>query len=260
MSRNVMISLVVLGVALIASGSADAADPTLEQVYHAATAGKMGEALGMMDQVLHDHPNSAKAHFVEAELMAKQGRLADAKTELSTAQHLAPGLPFATSQAVLELQARLSGSRGESVTQPLRADAGHGFPLNLLVLGIGLVAFILLAARFMMRRTALPMGGSYGPAAPIQPYGGGGVAPMGGGMGSGILGGLATGAAVGGGMVAGEALMHHFLDGNSGSAQAAPLTDSGNFFPAQDDMGGSDFGISDASWDSSSGMGGDDWS
>jgi uncharacterized protein len=263
MSRNAMISLMVLGAAFIASGSTYAADPTLEQVYHAAESGKMAEAQTMMDQVLRDHPNSAKAHFVEAELMAKQGRLTDAKTELATAERLAPGLPFAKPQAVSGLQARLSGSNGlaEGLAQPVRA-AGHPFPLSTLLLGVGLLAFILLAARFMMRRTALPMMGApgYGPAAPMQPYAGGGMAPMGGGMGSGILGGLATGAAVGGGMVAGEALMHHLLDGNSGGAQAAPLADSGPFLPSQDDLGGSDFGISDGSWDNSSSMGADDWS
>ena len=82
----------------------------------------------------------------------------------------------------------------------------------------------------------------------------------GGGIGSGIVGGLATGAALGAGMVAGEELVHHFTDGNRDNY--IPNQGGGgwdNAPPAQNtDMGGNDFGISDAgSWDSGGGGGGD---
>ena len=99
----------------------------------------------------------------------------------------------------------------------------------------------------------------------MQPYGGG-MAPMGGGIGSGIMGGLATGAAVGVGMVAGEELAHHFMDGgHSDVGNAAPVADSwGN---SSNGMGGSNFGIADnSSWDDNSNVadvgsdvGGGDW-
>ena len=49
----------------------------------------------MMDQVLRHPPNSATAHFVMAELLAKEGRVSNARSELATAERLAPGLPFA---------------------------------------------------------------------------------------------------------------------------------------------------------------------
>ena len=76
-------------------------------------------------------------------------------------------------------------------------------------------------------------------------------------MGSGILGGLATGA----GMVAGEALMHHFTDGNRASNNTFDAPYARDDQPAPNDMGGTDFGVSDSdSWDDSSGGGGDDWS
>jgi hypothetical protein len=83
---------------------------------------------------------------------------------------------------------------------------------------------------------------------------------MAGGMGSGIIGGLATGAAIGAGMVAGEALMHHFTDGERPQGNVAPPP-AGNFDALPNDMGGSDFGVSDGSsgWDDSSGGGGSDW-
>ena len=40
----------------------------------------------MMDQVLRDPPNSAMAHFVMAELLAKEGRVSNARFELATAE------------------------------------------------------------------------------------------------------------------------------------------------------------------------------
>jgi len=111
----------------------------------------------------------------------------------------------------------------------------------------------------------MPAYGPNGPTGPMPPFGAGPVAGGMGGMGSGIMGSLATGAAVGAGIVAGEALMHHFTDGHR-SDSAAPLAADSNLNsvqpPASYDMGGSDFGVSDtSSWDDSSGGGGggDEW-
>ena len=92
--------------------------------------------------------------------------------------------------------------------------------------------------------------------------------PASGGMGSGIMGSLATGAAMGAGVVAGEALMHHFVDGNKSNIAPEPsLPDTSPWNTSSnindnDDMGGTDFGIADSSsWDDDSADdGNDDWS
>ena len=84
-------------------------EPTINQVYEAARAGRIDQANAMMKQVLAAHPNSAKAHFVHAELLAQQGRLDAARTSLARAEEIAPGLPFANRTAVDGLRARLSG-------------------------------------------------------------------------------------------------------------------------------------------------------
>jgi hypothetical protein len=91
--------------------------------------------------------------------------------------------------------------------------------------------------------------------------------PMGGGIGSGIAGGLASGLAVGAGVVAGEELAHHFLDGDRRGTVAPPVQSSDSFDGGSinNDMGGSDFGVSDSdSWDDGGsggdGGGGGDWS
>jgi uncharacterized protein len=256
--------MVLVAVSLI-SGTALAAEPTLHDVYQAAEAGRLKEAQSMMDQVLRDHPDSAKAHYVEAELLAKQGRGADAEVELSTAERLAPGLAFVKPEAVEALKARI-GTRGttQSALHGFQPPASNGLPWGMVLIGLGVVAFIIFVARAMGRRNpVVPAGGSgYGPGGTVQPYGAGGVPPMGptaGGIGSGIMGGLATGAALGAGVVAGEALAHRLMDGHqSGVNVVPPVNDEWN--SSRDDMGGNDFGIADnSSWDDSSGGGGDDW-
>jgi hypothetical protein len=277
----------VLAAAMLCLAPAFAAeDATMHEVYTAAQAGKFDQAQAMMDKVLRDHPKSAKAHFVESELLAKQGRLTNAEAEFKTAERLAPGLPFAKPASVEQLQARLAGAHTVSYSRPaphvIAAEApvpaAAGIPWGLLLLsGAGLIAFILFAVRFMNRRTGATMGGGmggmtgYGPSQPMSPspYSPMAQGPMmgptaGGGMGSGIMGGLATGAAMGAGMVAGEALMHHFTDGNRSSNNTFDQQYVPDNQPVADntyDMGGNDFGVSDAdSWDDNSGGGGDDWS
>ena len=253
-----------------------AEDASMHDVYLAAEAGKFNEAQAMMDKVFHDHPDSAKAHYVEAELLAKQGRLSGAADELNTAERLKPGLPFAKPQALQKLKAQIASAHStepQKRSQSYTSSNNNGTPWGMIFLMIGLIAFIYFVAKWMARRnppTVSPSGypagfnGNSQQYGNPQPYGGPGapmMAPTSGGIGSGILGGLATGAALGAGMVAGEALMHHFTDGDRGNngnslfneanANSAPET---NY-----DMGGSDFGVADnSSWDDNSG-GGDDW-
>ena len=278
MLRRVLFALTLLASLTLAGGNSFAADPTLHEVYQAAEAGNYREAQAMMDQVLRDHPNSAKAHLVEAELLAKQDRLSEARSELATAERLQPGLPFAKPGSVEELKARLASS--PAVRQPVTSvpAAARGFAWGPLLLVVGVIALVVLLVRALRARSrsVLQGGGmpSYGGgAATAQPYGAGGVGPMGGpiqpsgGMGSGILGGLATGAAVGAGVVAGEALMHRVLEGHrsdDGLDRLAnpPIGSSADdsLDKSQYDMGGDDFGVSDASsWDDNSSSGGDDW-
>ncbi|MDE2342993.1 MAG: tetratricopeptide repeat protein [Betaproteobacteria bacterium] len=242
----------------VQAGLAAAAEPTLDQVYGAARSGHLAEARSMMQEVVRLHPNSAKAHYVNAEVLARSGDVPAARNELAQAEKLEPGLPFANPSAVQELRAQLGARNGV-------AGSGTGSGMSwgwILVLGgLGLL-FVLWMVRRQAQQSAPAMYGQPGPgyyppgAAPM----GTPMAPMGGG-GSGILGTLATGAALGAGMVAGEALAHRLVDGPE-RGTAAPGADP----VANSDMGGQDFGVSDAgSWDSgggswdSGGGSGSDW-
>jgi hypothetical protein len=265
-------ALLTLAVFTTAPVFAAAADASIHQVYEAAEAGRFDDAQGMMDKVLHDHPDSATAHYVEADLLAKQNLLHKAEIELNTAERLEPSLNFAKPQALHELQARISGEqRATQRMQPafsrqvVRSGGSNSSSWGTPLIFIGLIALFFFIVRALGRRNTVVAGGGYpgsgysggyGPGA-NQPYG-----PMAGGqsggIGSGILGGLATGAAVGAGMVAGEELMHHFTDRDRNEVIYDTPPDSGRNVP--DDMGGTDFGVSDdSSWDSGGGGGGDDW-
>ena len=104
---------VTFGIVATSVAFADS-DPTMDQIYTAAAAGHLDQAQQMITQVLADHPTSAKAHYVQAELYAREGKTALARAELGTAEQLKkPGVPFASPRAVQELQAQL-GIRGST--------------------------------------------------------------------------------------------------------------------------------------------------
>lgn len=253
-------------------------EPTMHQVYLAAEAGKYKEAQAMMDKVLLDHPNSAKAHFVEAELLAKQGLLSNAGVELTIAERLQPGLPFAKPEAVQSLKTRISSapsgvSQPNIVRQSLPPSVKDWTPWILLILGIGLIVLLI---SYMSRRNSnmIPVnsygGNAVNPNMPSVGASGAGPVmgqPAAGGMGgAGLMGNLATGAALGAGVVAGETLMHHFIDGDKDNVIPEPHRDTSLWsapsnISQNDDMGGTDFGIADASsWDDDGiGDSGDDW-
>lgn len=112
-------------------------DASLHQVFQAAEAGKFKEAQSMMDNVLKNHPNSAKAHFVEAELLAKQGLNKPASAELSKAEQLEPALTFAKPEALQSLKSRIAGGIAGN-TQPAivhQSDTTMAMPNNWLMQG-----------------------------------------------------------------------------------------------------------------------------
>ena len=238
------------------------AEPTLHEVYEAAQSGHVREAQQMMRQVLHDHPGSAKAHYVAAEIDARAGDVASARQELATAERLDSGLAFAKPEAVQALRHELAATRGESGLLAT-ANPTPSVPWGAIVLVVLVVGVVWWAIR---RRAAMMPGpnATYAtaPPAPVPMPGGpmgygGTIAPTGG---SGLLGNLATGMAVGAGVVAGEELVRHMLEPGHHAT-----TDQWAAPPAPDllenqDMGGADFGVNDAgSWDVGGG-GGDDWS
>lgn len=250
--HRTLVGGVLLGVIFLAQAAPGVTEnvPDLDQVYEAAHLGQLAKARGMMDEVLKVHPNSARAHFVESELMAKSGNYAQARLELATAEKLDPTDTFANATALDELHQQLGLAPVPVIQQK------HTLPWELIIM-LGLVGmmFVLVFIRRQSRDSSAfggrPMPGfGYPPNGPM-PMGG---MPAQGVGGSGLMGSLATGAALGAGMVAGEALAHRLVDGpGEGMGHAGGDFSGGN--NPNPDMGGQDFGVNGNSWDS----GGDSW-
>jgi len=286
-------ALVGCGIAAIAQS-----EPTLNQVYEAAQAGKLEQAQTMMQQVLVAHPNSGKAHFVQAELLARQGQMSRASESLALAEKLAPGLPFAKPDAVQNLRTLLAAKTNlptVSTATSARPVATPAAPASSFPVGLGLAlgGAAIAGAIVLMRKksTAEPVqqpanqpafananNGLSGPqsfgmgnSAPVygQPgYGQQGYGqPAGSGLGGKVMGGLATGLAVGAGVMAAQAIGKSLMGNDEHPAHAADNSANNNYQPiaSNNDLGGQNFGVNDAgSWDDggsvmASNDGGGDW-
>lgn len=294
--RNLRIVLLAFAALAWAGLAAAQAEPTLQQIYATAQSGQVDKARQMTQEVLRNHPNSAKAHFVLAELEASQGNATLAREELAAAERLAPGLPFARPEAVQALRRldsapalRSSRAAGVPAAETPRTSS---FPWGIVLLA---GAFIACAAWFMRSRTAArsapgaAVPARFGAAASgagwgaQQPGAGGarpgdGPAPAQPGMGGNIMGGLATGLAVGAGALAAQEIGRRMMgDQHSQQGLASPAGDARAGGAASDSQlardaglgsvgsgGGTgalpdDFGINDtASWDDAGGSVGSD--
>jgi hypothetical protein len=297
--------------ALLGCGFAMAqSEPTLKQVYAEAQAGRLEQAQVMMQQVLVAHPGSAKAHFVQAELAARQGKVSHAREALATAEKLAPGLPFAKPEAVQALRSQLaarnsapvnggSSSHAQGAAAPAAyaapaaslssAAPASAFPWGLaLALGGGAIAIAIFMSRKKSMPAAMPpgnyanpgagqgglsgqqgfgMGNNMGSGAMAPGYGqaSGTGQPAGMGLGGKVMGGLATGLAVGAGVMAAQAIGKSLMGNDQHPHQPDNLANNNGFEPlaGNSDLGGQNFGVNDTgSWDdgdalASSGDGGD---
>lgn len=270
---NLFLSLFA-AMTLLASNAAFA-EATLPEVYQAVQAGQLAKADVMMKEVLKNHPNSAKAHYVAAELYVKEGKLETARSHFLKAESLAPGLPFAQADSVQKLQMQLATSAGVPAAGATSIFSSPLFWGLIAILVIGTIIVLKRRKRDAVEVYNAPSAGYPGTPGGPAPYPGGPGAPGGpgypgapGGAGSGLMGSLATGAALGAGMYAGQALASHLMGGNANNAN-----NPGNFGnnpnmnqvsgPAFDDP---NFGVRDASswddggassWDDSGGGGGD---
>jgi tetratricopeptide (TPR) repeat protein len=239
------------------------AEATLPEVYKAVQSGQMAKADVMMKEVLQNHPNSAKAHYVAAELYLKEGKLDVARNHFMTAQNLAPGLPFAQPESVQKLQVQLANSSGSSAASSVTSSSSiFSNPLFWGLIAILVVGIIIVMKRRKAEAVQVynapsagypgtpggPAGYPGGPGGPAG-YPGAPGAPAAGGMGGGLMGSLATGAALGVGMYAGQALASNLMGGHDNSHPNAGSNPNLNQVngPASADP---NFGVRDASsWD-----------
>jgi hypothetical protein len=240
--------------------------PNVDEVQAAVQRGDYPGAEKMMREVVAAKPDSPRAHYVLAEILAHERQFKEAAEHVRRARALDPAIKFTDAakfnafeqllqrqqagQAKAGVPAALEpvpAPRAEAPVQRVepveRAGSFGGVPIWLLVAGV--ILFIGLAARFMRRRTAAPSqpafaGGGYGPGAGMG-YGGG--MPQTGSGGPGMLGvGLGVAGGVAAGMLA-ERLLHGGHD-DRGLARDATTGGGGGLIPDSFGSGG-DAGAAD---------------
>lgn len=247
--------------------------PTVEDVQHAVHRADYAAAQSMLHEVIAAHPDNARAHYMLSELLAHDGKLADAKKEAAEAQRLDPAIHFTSPERFKEYLSELNGGgvrpitarRAEAAPAPPRSSGGGSSVMWILLLLIGGGVVLML----MRRRPGdmppgyggypnggMPPGGgnpNYPPGYPGAGYPPGYGQPPGSGMGGRVaagLGGLAAG------MVA-EHLIEEALDRHHGNANAADFSDRSlrPSNPLEDRP--IDFGTGNNDWSDNSGGGGD---
>jgi hypothetical protein len=231
--------------------------PTVDEVQAAAKRGDYPAAEKMMREVVAARPDSAKAQYVLAEILAHERQFDEAAEHARRARALDPALKFDTHgtftafEQLLQreqagaaraatpstLPAPVNAAPPPSRTAPVeRERSGGGVPVWLLIVGAGI--FIWLAVRWMRSRTAVQTqpamsggyGGGYGGpgyAVPPQPTSGG---PGMLGVGLGAAGGFAAG------MLA-EKMLHEGHD-DRGYSHASDVSGGGGLIPGSFDNGG----------------------
>ena len=226
------------------------AEPTLPEVYQAIESGQLAKADSMMQEVLKNHPNSGKAHYIASELYLKEGKLDAARSAFAQAENLAPGLPFAQPESVQRLQAQLRAGVVPTSAANTGASSIFTSPLFWILIAI-LIAGVMFFMKNRNRPDAVQVYNAPNANGPY-PNGPGGYPPgypgaPASGMGGGLMGSLATGAALGAGMVAGEALASHLMGGNQ---HPGPGNINNDFNQVSGPVDAPNFGVNDASsWD-----------
>jgi len=105
---------IVFILSLLISFNTLAAEPTVHDVYEVAVSGDMDKANLMMPEVISNHPDSAKAHYIFAQLLVKQEKIDLAKSELAKAEEIDPKLSDIQEESVKELKEYLNNYHSKS--------------------------------------------------------------------------------------------------------------------------------------------------
>ena len=227
--------LLVAACAAALWSAAAMAVPTVDEVAAADRAGDYPKAESLVREVIAAKPQSAKAHYILAEILSKEHKFADASAEARQARDIDPTLKFTDAQKFRTFESELAREQAAPVapTQvaPTRMNTAPAAPMPAASSGIpgwvwvgGIAVILFLVFRSISRRALAnnmaagngyaPQGGYGGvqPGMPQPGYGPGyGPGP---GYGQAPGGGLLrTGLAAAGG-VAGGMLLERMLEGN----------------------------------------------
>ncbi|KND59725.1 TPR repeat [Candidatus Burkholderia verschuerenii] len=135
--------------------------PTVQQVEQSMTQSNWQQADSQLTEVLNAHPKNAHAHYLYAQVLDREGRYADALSQLQQAKSLDPSLSFTDASRFAETQSRIQshasrqgggnvGTRSSSTSNPFDQQAAapqkHGPSMGMwigLAVLIGAIAMVL---------------------------------------------------------------------------------------------------------------------
>ncbi len=215
--------------------------PTTQEVEAAVQQAHYAQAESMMSEVVAAKPDSAKAHYVYAEMLAHNRNFAKATQEVARARQIDPAIKFTTPdkfsafEQLLQREQTTSQIRSPASPSALAPRPVQALPSFPAVPGwawaacLAAIAFMLWRG-FNRSRAATPVPGSAAlggtapvAGAPFNPGASPSMAPYGMGMPGAAPGGgmLGTGMAVAGG-VAGGMLLGEMLHDRGGAGTTLP--------------------------------------
>ncbi|WP_321952956.1 tetratricopeptide repeat protein [Paraburkholderia bannensis] len=99
--------LAVFASLALVSGAALAAVPSVQQIESAMSQGDWQRADSGLTQVLQAHPDNARAHYLYAQVLNREGRYADALTQVEQAKSLDPQIRFTQPQRFAQVEAKI---------------------------------------------------------------------------------------------------------------------------------------------------------
>lgn len=230
--------------------------PSIHAISQTVNSGNLRQAHQMIEAVLQVHPKSAKAHYVDAQILVLQGNPQGAKHALEIARELDPNLSFVDQQNVIKLQQRIT-----SLTHSHPKSNHSWVPWIILAIALLVLYFIWKNAskrKMSYQNTPSSLANQHNQnnSQTAQNNGGSGN----GFFGNGIFGNIMSGLAMGAGFAAGERVVDNLMDSHDSNTDQ-PQTDFQNdneqgYFDSADN----DFGIDDSSsWDDGSSFGSDDF-
>ncbi len=167
-----LVATILPGTGLVGGIAMAATAPSVDQVEAAIARGDMDGAHRMLQQVIAANPNSARAHYLDAQVLEHSHRYADALSALQAARRVDPSLGF-TDKAKFEAverritaeaggrngSARMNGSNGAATDSgalqqtalsaaPTHHRPGIGMWIGILVIGL----LVVLSIRWAMRK------------------------------------------------------------------------------------------------------------
>jgi len=99
--------MAVVASLMLVSAAAFAAVPTAGQIEQSMTQGNWSQADSQLNEVLQAHPNNAKAHYLYAQVLDREGRSSDALAQVQQARTLDPAIKFTDPSRFNAMEARI---------------------------------------------------------------------------------------------------------------------------------------------------------